>query len=74
MATVWNEPRSLIVGEHGCYFCQPFCYPPMPSMHTLCAMCGVLHTIDRNDPMNEDMSVCDECDERLRKEAQSALV
>jgi hypothetical protein len=74
MATVWNEPRSLIVGEHGCYLCQPFCYPPMIAGHTLCAICGVLHLIDGSDPLIEGMSVCDECDERLRKEAQSALV
>lgn len=62
---VWNEPRSLIVGEHGCYFCTPELYPPMKPRTTLCACCGDLIDIDRFDPMNEWMSICDPCDKRF---------
>jgi len=68
--TVWNEPRSLIVGEHSCYFCQPLLYPPMPSGHTLCACCGELTESDGHDPMNQAMRVCGGCERRMEEEAR----
>lgn len=66
--TVWNEPRSVVVGEHGCYFCAPELYPPMLRDHTLCACCGTLIQIPMRDPMNEGMHVCESCDVLLRSE------
>lgn len=65
--TVWNEDRSLVVGEHGCYFCTPELYPPMLREHTLCARCGRLIKISTRDPMNEGGRVCMFCDLRFEE-------
>jgi len=65
---VWDSPRSLIVGEHGCYFCTPELYPTMPFGHTLCARCGGLIVTGSNDPMNNAGHLCAECDKDVREE------
>lgn len=70
--TVWNEDRSLVVGEHGCYFCGPELYPPMVPDHTLCARCAVLMYIPMRDPLNESMFVCGECEIDLRDDLEEA--
>lgn len=71
--SVWEEDRSLIVGEHGCYFCNPELYPAMMRDHTLCARCGVLMYIPLRDPMNECLFVCGRCEIELGDDHESTL-
>lgn len=57
-------------GRHKwCYFCHPEKYPTMPEFHTLCARCGVYMRTDvRDDPMNEYMQVCPQCEEDMARD------
>lgn len=63
----WRGTWTGVRGEgHSCYFCRPEDYPPMPSLHTLCARCGqFIFTPQKNDPMNERMAVCERCETEL---------
>jgi hypothetical protein len=69
-ASIWHENRSLFVGMHGCYFCWPEIYPPMPEGQTLCVRCGSLIRTWRSemDPMNENGEVCMACLEDMALE------
>lgn len=66
--THWTKDIPREDGRHGCYFCNPSAYDPMPYGCTICARCGVLIWTGRNDPMNESMLVCPRCDESKGEE------
>lgn len=61
--TTWDN-------RHVCYFCRPDQYPEMPEKHTLCSRCGVLIEIPIEDPMNDSMFVCDQCEIEILEEEE----
>ena len=64
----WSRPQNVNSGGksvHSCYFCQPDRYAPMPKHCTLCARCGVFMWTGLNDPRNEALLLCRECDREV---------
>lgn len=63
--------------RHKCWFCTKWDprrkgepgtkpdYPPMPPGCTLCARCGVLIYTGQDDPDNEAMAVCLDCERAI---------
>lgn len=63
----WRKPDLTHPGVHGCYFCRPDNYLPMPEFHTLCCCCSQLIFTPEvaDDPMNEAMLACERCEKEF---------
>jgi hypothetical protein len=65
----WAELKNAEFGRHTCYFCHPEAYPPMPEFHTLCSCCSqLIRTPGINNPFNDDMLLCPDCETELGAE------
>lgn len=74
----WTDRNGTV--HHKCWFCTSVKpsrkgesyikdgYPPMPPGCTLCARCGVLIYTGQDDPENEAMAVCRECEAAIERD------